>query len=88
MNSFHQIDNMLQSPSRTASDSECPWIAVGAEVQPGFTGVPVAVPDTPFVDANEQTIRNTDPNRVGLGDFTRNDGTLQCLGVPRDISPQ
>lgn len=60
-------------------------VHVGAEVQPGLTGVPVAVPDTPFVDANEQTIRNTDPNRVGLGDFTRNDGgppRFMCSFVP------
>ena len=40
------------------------------------------VPKSPFVDANEQTITNTDPNRVGLGDFTRNDG-----GPPRFMCP-
>lgn len=51
--------------------------------EPGLAGVPTPVPRTPFVDANEQTILNTNPNRVGLGDFTRNDGELprSCLSV-------
>ncbi len=39
-----------------------------------FTGVQTAVPRTPFVDANEQTILSDNRNRIGLGDFTRNDG--------------
>lgn len=46
-----------------------------AEVEPSFTGAPVEVPPTPFVDANEQTILTpAGSNRIGLGNFTRNDG--------------
>jgi hypothetical protein len=46
-----------------------------AVAEPNFTGVEVEVPKTPFVDANQQTIMNTKgSNRIGLGDFTRNDG--------------
>jgi len=53
-----------------------------AVAEPGLAGVPTPVSRTPFVDANEQTILNTNPNRVGLGDFTRNDG-----GPPRFMCP-
>ena len=57
--------------------------------EPNFTGVEVEVPKTLFVDANQQTIMNTKgSNRIGLGDFTRNDGagspamhTAACGGV-------
>ena len=49
--------------------------------EPNFTGVEVEVPKTPFVDANQQTIMNTKgSNRIGLGDFTRNDGAASPAG--------
>ena len=58
----------------------------GAVSDPGLVGVPTPVPATPFADANEETILSTNSNRMGLGDFTRNDGealfpiTWQVLG--------
>ncbi len=54
----------------------------GAMADPGLVGVPTVVPATPFVDANEETILSTNSNRMGLGDFTRNDGEAfsQSLG--------
>lgn len=56
--------------------SGLPVDAGTAVVEPTFTGVEVEVPRTPFVDANQQTIlTRKDSNRIGLGDFTRDDGT-------------
>jgi len=46
-------------------------------------GVAVPTPATAGADANEATITNANPERIGLVDFTRNDGApLCCLPSP------
>ena len=64
---------MLRSFNDVTPASACN-AAGTAVVDPSFAGVETVVPRTPFADANQQTILNTNPDRIGLGDFTRNDG--------------
>ena len=47
-------------------------------------GVAVPTPATVGADANEATITNANPERIGLVDFTRDDGAVLCFSpLPR-----
>ena len=60
---------LFRSSPKLQHDAWCSAVETGP-----LGGVEVPTATTVGADANEATITNTNPDRIGLADFTRNDG--------------